>query len=67
LSLDGDDDPVRFWTYVIEAFRVVEPGFGEDVLTLLQGPTSPMSSPRLARHLTSPLTVETHQRKRWSA
>ncbi|HYN18247.1 MAG TPA: helix-turn-helix transcriptional regulator, partial [Actinomycetes bacterium] len=38
LSLDdGDDDPVRFWSYVIEAVRVVEPGFGEDALTLLQG------------------------------
>ena len=39
LSLDdGDDDPVRFWSYVIEAFRVVEPGFGADALALLQGP-----------------------------
>ena len=39
LSLDdGDDDPVRFWSYVIEALRVVEPGFGEGQLTLLQGP-----------------------------
>jgi LuxR family maltose regulon positive regulatory protein len=39
LSLDdGDDDPVRFWSYVVEAFRVVEPGFGEGALTLLQGP-----------------------------
>jgi LuxR family transcriptional regulator, maltose regulon positive regulatory protein len=39
LSLDdGDDDPVRFWTYVIEAFRVVEPGLGEEALAQLQGP-----------------------------
>jgi LuxR family transcriptional regulator, maltose regulon positive regulatory protein len=39
LSLDeGDDDPVRFWSYLVEAFRVVEPGFGEDALALLQGP-----------------------------
>jgi LuxR family maltose regulon positive regulatory protein len=39
LSLDdGDDDPVRFWSYVVEAFRVVEPGFGADALALLQGP-----------------------------
>ncbi len=39
LSLDdGDDDPVRFWSYVVEAFRVVEPGLGEGPLTLLQGP-----------------------------
>jgi LuxR family transcriptional regulator, maltose regulon positive regulatory protein len=39
LSLDdGDDDPVRFWSYVVEAFRVVEPGLGAGPLTLLQGP-----------------------------
>jgi LuxR family maltose regulon positive regulatory protein len=39
LSLDdGDDDPVRFWAYVVEAFRMVEPGFGGSALTLLQGP-----------------------------
>jgi len=38
LSLDdGDDDPVRFWAYVIEAIRVVEPGLGESPLSLLQG------------------------------
>src|SRR3954453_14452299 len=30
LSLDADDDdPVRFWTLVIEGLRVVHPGFGE--------------------------------------
>ena len=38
VSLDeGDDDPVRFWAYVIEAFRVVQPGLGEAPLDLLQG------------------------------
>jgi LuxR family transcriptional regulator, maltose regulon positive regulatory protein len=38
VSLDeSDDDPVRFWVYVIEAFRVIEPGFGEAPLNLLQG------------------------------
>jgi LuxR family transcriptional regulator, maltose regulon positive regulatory protein len=38
VSLDeSDDDPVRFWVYVIEAFRVVVPGFGEAPLGLLQG------------------------------
>jgi LuxR family maltose regulon positive regulatory protein len=37
LSLDdSEDDPVRFWSYVIEAFRVVEPGFGGVPLGLLQ-------------------------------
>ena len=38
LSLDEDDnDPVRFWVYLIEAFRSVEPGLGEPLLKLLQG------------------------------
>jgi LuxR family maltose regulon positive regulatory protein len=46
VSLDeSDDDPVRFWVYVIEAFRVVEPGFGEAPLGLLQssGPADVLS------------------------
>jgi hypothetical protein len=34
---DSDDDPVRFCVYLIEAFRVVEPGFGDGPLGLLQG------------------------------
>ena len=38
VSLDeSDDDPVRFWVYIIEAFRVVAPGFGEAPPGLLQG------------------------------
>ena len=38
VSLDeSDDDPVRFWVYVIEAFRVVQPALGEVPLKLLQG------------------------------
>jgi LuxR family transcriptional regulator, maltose regulon positive regulatory protein len=37
VSLDeSDDDPVRFWVYVVEAFRVVQPGFGDAPLGLLQ-------------------------------
>jgi LuxR family transcriptional regulator, maltose regulon positive regulatory protein len=38
LSLDeGDDDPVRLWAYVVEAFRTVEPRVGKAVLGLLHG------------------------------
>jgi LuxR family maltose regulon positive regulatory protein len=38
VSLDeSDDDPVRFWVYIIEALRLVTPGFGEASLELLQG------------------------------
>jgi LuxR family maltose regulon positive regulatory protein len=34
---DGDNDLVRFWVYLIEALRAVEPGLGEAVLGPLQG------------------------------
>jgi LuxR family transcriptional regulator, maltose regulon positive regulatory protein len=36
LSLDGwDNDPMRFWTYVVEALRTVEPTLGAEPLALL--------------------------------
>jgi LuxR family transcriptional regulator, maltose regulon positive regulatory protein len=39
LSLDrGDNDPVRFWAYMVEAVRVVAPDVGEPVLALLRAP-----------------------------
>ena len=39
LSLDaGDDDPVQFWTGVIEALRAVRPGIGADALAALEAP-----------------------------
>lgn len=39
LSLDaGDDDPVQFWTGVIEALRTVRPGVGAGALAALQAP-----------------------------
>ncbi len=39
LSLDpGDNDPVRFWSYVIGALRSVLPGFGDTPLTMLRTP-----------------------------
>jgi ATP/maltotriose-dependent transcriptional regulator MalT len=41
VSLDGaDNDPVRFWTYVIEALRMVEPGIGAVPLAALRTPGS---------------------------
>jgi LuxR family maltose regulon positive regulatory protein len=44
LSLDrGDNDPVRFWTYVIAALQTIRPGLGESALALLSSATtSPM-------------------------
>jgi LuxR family maltose regulon positive regulatory protein len=36
LSLDAaDNDPARFWRYVVAAIRTAVPGVGEDALTLL--------------------------------
>jgi LuxR family maltose regulon positive regulatory protein len=42
LSLDeGDNDPVRFWTYVIAALEIVQAGIGATVLPLLHSPQPP--------------------------
>ncbi len=39
LSLDaGDNDPARFWTYVVQALRSVLPGFGDAALAMLRAP-----------------------------
>jgi LuxR family maltose regulon positive regulatory protein len=39
LSLEaGDNDPARFWMYVIEALRSVQPGIGEASLAMLRAP-----------------------------
>jgi LuxR family maltose regulon positive regulatory protein len=39
LALDrADNDPARFWAYVVEAIRIVEPGLGADALTWLRVP-----------------------------
>jgi LuxR family transcriptional regulator, maltose regulon positive regulatory protein len=38
VSLDrADNDPVRFWTYVVTALRMVQPGLGERTLGVLGG------------------------------
>jgi LuxR family maltose regulon positive regulatory protein len=37
LSVDPwDNDPVRFWTYVVEAMRTVEPALGDEASALLR-------------------------------
>jgi LuxR family maltose regulon positive regulatory protein len=33
---EGDNDPTRFWEYVVEAFRTVEPGVGATARTALR-------------------------------
>lgn len=40
LSLDRDDnDPARFWTYVIASLQTIRPDLGESCLRLLQSPS----------------------------
>ena len=42
LSLDdGDNDPTRFWMYVIAALQRLRADLGESALTLLQSPQPP--------------------------
>ncbi len=42
VSLDvGDNDPVRFWTYVITALNRLHPGVGDMALTFLRSPQTP--------------------------
>ena len=42
LSLDaGDNDPLRFWTYVIAALQMLQPDLGASALALLESPQSP--------------------------
>src|SRR5512140_2687444 len=39
LSLDdGDNDPIRFWSYLVAALQSVHPSLGDSVLALLQSP-----------------------------
>jgi LuxR family transcriptional regulator, maltose regulon positive regulatory protein len=41
VSLDeGDNDPTRFWVYVVEALRTVEPGVGAGALDALRRPSA---------------------------
>jgi LuxR family transcriptional regulator, maltose regulon positive regulatory protein len=35
---DGDNDPIRFWAYVLEALGGAAPGVGKEALALLQAP-----------------------------
>jgi LuxR family maltose regulon positive regulatory protein len=49
LSLDEEDnDPIRFWCYVVAALRAVRASFGEAVLAALQAPRPPPLEPLLA-------------------
>jgi LuxR family transcriptional regulator, maltose regulon positive regulatory protein len=57
LSLDSrDNDPVRFWTYVLAALRTVAPGLGagvDDALLSAAGDLTELALPLLVNALTS--------------
>jgi LuxR family maltose regulon positive regulatory protein len=57
LSLDSrDNDPVRFWTYVLAALRTVAPGLGtgvDDALLSATGDLTELALPLLVNALTS--------------
>lgn len=38
---DGDNDPIRFWSYAVAAVDRLHPGAGESVLALLHSPQAP--------------------------
>jgi len=48
LALDpGDNDPARFWQYLIAALQTLIPGIGEEVRLTLQSPQLPLIEPLL--------------------
>jgi len=48
LSLDeGDNDPTKFWAYLITSLQGLQPDLGESTLALLQSPQSPPITPIL--------------------
>jgi LuxR family maltose regulon positive regulatory protein len=49
VSLDeGDNDPTRFWSYIIAALQTVQADIGVSALAALRSPQSPSSEPFLA-------------------
>jgi len=61
LSLDeGDNDPVRFLTYLVAALRTVAPNIGEGVLGVLHSPQPPPSEAILTALLNDLTTIPDH-------
>ncbi|HZD69489.1 MAG TPA: LuxR C-terminal-related transcriptional regulator [Actinomycetes bacterium] len=59
LSLDAaDNDLIRFWIYVVEAFRTVEPKVGAAVLKMLQSSTVALDRAVLPRLLNEVATLD---------
>jgi len=59
LSLEsGDDDPTRFWTYLVAALQSAEPGLGQAPLTLLQSTAARAPGPSHAEAFLTALINE---------
>ncbi len=60
ISLDaGDNDPIRFWTYVISALDTLHPGVGETPLALMYASSSPPIEDVLASLLNALIQLPT--------
>jgi LuxR family maltose regulon positive regulatory protein len=58
LSLDaGDNDPIRFLTYLVTALRTIAPQIGAGVLGVLQSPQPPSTESTLTALLNEIITV----------
>jgi LuxR family transcriptional regulator, maltose regulon positive regulatory protein len=61
LSLDeGDNDPIRFLTYLVTAIQTIAPDFGHAVLALLQSPQPPPTDAILTALLNEIDTISDH-------
>jgi len=61
VSLDeGDNDPVRFWSYVLTALDQLHVGLNEQALTLLQSPQPPSLEPILTTQINALMTIPRH-------
>lgn len=60
VTLDGtDNDPVRFWTYVVSALRGLDASLGKVALSALAAPASPASFESLLTQLINELSQRT--------
>src|SRR5690348_7660315 len=61
LSLDeGDNDPIRFLTYLVAALQTIAPPLGEGVLSALQSPQPPSSESILTTLLNDLTAIPDH-------
>jgi LuxR family transcriptional regulator, maltose regulon positive regulatory protein len=61
LSLDeGDNDPIRFLTYIIVALQTIAPNIGKGALVILQSPQPPPTESILTALLNDITTVQDH-------